>query len=139
MPDSEPLPLGGPDSWWADRGSCFTAGPRPREANRLAQGHWGSQVLALGVFPSSTRLPPTTRGTAGTYQVPGGSHQLVGGEREGLVAQVCVEHLLENGPAGSETELSVSHSASPPWAPCSVPGTGDAAVSGTNPCPHGAG
>lgn len=34
-----------------------------------------------------------------TYQVSCSSHQLVGGEGEGLVAQVSVEHILENGTA----------------------------------------
>lgn len=43
-----------------------------------------------------------------TYQVPGGAHQLVGGEGEGLIAQVCVEHLLENGPAVRKSTVSQS-------------------------------
>lgn len=34
-----------------------------------------------------------------TYQVPSGSHQLVGGEGEGLIAQVSIKHILENGTA----------------------------------------
>lgn len=125
MPDSEPLPRGGPDSWWADRGSASQWGPRPRGANRLSQGHGGSQVLALGVLPSRTWLPPATQGTAGTYQVPGGSHQLVGGEGEGLVAQVCVEHLLEDGPAGARQSWSVTRQGPRGWAGCHHWGGGE--------------
>lgn len=34
-----------------------------------------------------------------TYQVPCSFHQLVGGEGEGLVAQVSIDHILENGTA----------------------------------------
>lgn len=34
-----------------------------------------------------------------TYQVPSGSHQLVGREGEGLVAQVRIKHILENSTA----------------------------------------
>lgn len=34
-----------------------------------------------------------------TYQVPCSSHQPVGGEGEGLVAHVSIEHILENGTA----------------------------------------
>lgn len=37
--------------------------------------------------------------------MPGGSHQLVGGERESLIAQVCVKHLLENGPAVNKNKV----------------------------------
>lgn len=42
------------------------------------------------------------------YQVPGGLHQLVAGEGEGRVAQVCVQHLLQDGPAGRGTKEEVS-------------------------------
>lgn len=38
--------------------------------------------------------------------MPSGSQQLVGGERESLIAQVCVKHLLENGPAVSKKKVS---------------------------------
>lgn len=62
-------------------------------------------------------------GTAGTHQVPGGFHQLVGGEWEGLIAQVRIEHLLENGPAVSEnkggqsvSQLMLSTPGGVPWA-----------------------
>lgn len=48
---------------------------------------------------------------AGTYQVPGGSQELVGGEREGLVAQVCVQPLLQNGRAAGKSKLARSASA----------------------------
>lgn len=40
-----------------------------------------------------------------TYQVPCSSHQLVGGEGEGLIAQVGIEHILEDGTAVNEDRM----------------------------------
>lgn len=41
-----------------------------------------------------------------TYQVPCCSHQLVGGEGEGLVAQVSIKHVLENGTAVNKHRIA---------------------------------
>lgn len=41
-----------------------------------------------------------------TYQVPCCSHQLVGGEGEGLVAQVSIKHILENGTAVNKHRIA---------------------------------
>lgn len=40
-----------------------------------------------------------------TYQVPCSSHQLVGGEGEGLIAQVGIEHILEDSTAVNEDRM----------------------------------
>lgn len=57
--------------------------------------------------------------------MPGSSHQLVGGEREGLVAQVCIKHFLENGPAVSENEVDQSVNKHLPSTPGCVPWAGE--------------
>lgn len=58
-------------------------------------------------------LPPHSRPQGltaiATYQVPRGSHQLVGGEGEGLVAQVSIKNILENGTAVNKDRVSDSH------------------------------
>lgn len=74
--------------------------------------------------------------------MPGGSHQLVSEQREGLIAQVCIEHFLENGPAVSESKVGQSVGQQTPAQPSWVRGpgwrrTGDTAVRRTGPCPHG--
>lgn len=79
------------------QGSWAQGDPEP------AQGH---KTPRPRVCPRAARCcchpQPGGPWAAATYQVPGGSHQLVGGEGEGLVAQVGLQHLLENGPAVSK-------------------------------------
>lgn len=59
--------------------------------------------------------------------MPGGSHQLVSEQREGLIAQVCIEHFLENGPAVSESKVGQSVGQQTPAQPSWVCGlAGDA-------------
>lgn len=113
-------------------------GPRSWEAKGLAKGHWVPESNPR-FTPHSAWLPPTPRRVAGTYQVPGGSHQLVGGEREGLVTQVCVEHFLEDGPAASNTKL-VGRSVNSCWlgTPGSMPCTGGRGTEREESGPHGA-
>ena len=78
-------------------------GSRAQEIQNPSQWH---ETPWPRVCPQAARCSchPQPRGpwAAATYQVPGGSHQLVGGEGEGLVAQVGLQHLLENGPAVSK-------------------------------------
>lgn len=115
------------------RSSALTAVGRPTwsppSVGPAAQGGKRTCPRARGLPSHSPRLVPLPRraaahssGTAGTHQVAGGCHQLVGGEREGLVAQVRVEHLLENGSAGSERSQSDSQSTDARRALCAPEG-----------------
>ena len=98
------------------------------------------------VWPRSTLLLPPQPGgpwAAATYQVPGGSHQLVGGEGEGVVAQVGLQHLLENGPALSKDKAGQSVGQQTPAKPAWVHTPGWEGSEGTTvvrlrSCPHGA-
>lgn len=107
MPGLDPAPLEVLTAGGQDRGLCAQWGPRLWEVNSLARGHWGSPVPAP-VCSFQQVAAAHNLGTAGTYQVPSGAHQLVGGEGEGLVAQVCIKHLLEDGPAVSENRVGQS-------------------------------
>lgn len=115
------------------RSSALTAVGRPTwsppSVGPAAQGGKRTCPRARGLPSHSPRLVPLPRraathnsGTAGTHQVAGGCHQLVGGEREGLIAQVRVEHLLENGSAGSERSQSDSQSTDARRALCAPEG-----------------
>lgn len=56
-----------------------------------------------------------------TYQVSSSSHQLVGGEGEGFIAQVSIKHILENGTAVNKDRVSESHNAKYSWTMGPIP------------------
>ena len=133
---SEALTACGQDMW----SPLHSREPGSREVPQTCPRAHDSQ--APGLFPCSCcPLRPRGQRPGGTYQVPGGSHQLVSEEREGLIAQVCIEHVLENGPAASENKVGRSVGQQTPAQPSWVRGpgwraSGDTAVSRTRPCPH---
>lgn len=59
--------------------------------------------MSVETSPGLPQFQSHPEAVIGPYRVSGGLDQLVGREGKGLIAQVCVQHVLENSPAVGET------------------------------------
>lgn len=86
---------------------------RPREIKRLARRYQTPRpTLPL---PKVAAITLPTPEAIATYQVSSSSHQLVGGEGEGFIAQVSIKHILENVTAVNKDRVGESHNARYSW------------------------